>query len=499
MSSVYVLEPPTKGKVVVQTTAGPIDIELWAKEAPKATRNFVQLCLEGYYDGTLFHRVIKSFLIQGGDPTGSGTGGESIYGAPFADEFHSRLRFNHRGLLACANAGTPHSNGSQFFITLDRCDWLDKKNTIFGKVTGDSIFNLLALADIETDKDDRPVYPQKILSVEVLWNPFDDIVPRQLKKIQPAPKADAERKPEKKAVKQLNVLSFGDEVEEEENEAASFVKDKIKSIHDVLDDPRFLKVEPQVEQLSKEEEEKKNETVISIREALISKKADSREPVHDPENDDSPEDENEEDFDNRMRSRILKKRRELGDIRQSQSSKKDKSHQKDKELPAHRSDDDEDDDEDGDDHQLSKSRKLSLKKKGIGSEANTEGMSRGDVNLQLLNPAEQEKHLKKQRKRSLQGREEETLAKLQKFKSSLMSNKPANTETKAEDGEDYKEWHANRLTFAPESSKDGMTRKDDPNDYVVVDPLLEKGKQKFNKMQAKLKKRDREWAGRSLT
>ncbi|VAH77115.1 unnamed protein product [Triticum turgidum subsp. durum] len=494
MSSVYVLEPPTKGKVVVQTTAGPIDIELWAKEAPKATRNFVQLCLEGYYDGTLFHRVIKSFLIQGGDPTGSGTGGESIYGAPFADEFHSRLRFNHRGLLACANAGTPHSNGSQFFITLDRCDWLDKKNTIFGKVTGDSIFNLLALADIETDKDDRPVYPQKILSVEVLWNPFDDIVPRQLKKIEPAPKADAERKPEKKAVKQLNVLSFGDEVEEEENEAASFVKDKIKSIHDVLDDPRFLKVEPQVEQLSKEEEEKKNETVLSIREALISKKADSREPEHDPENDDSPEDENEEDFDNRMRSRILKKRRELGDIQQSQSSKKDKSHQKDKELPAHR-----DDDEDDDDHQLSKSRKLSLKKKGIGSEANTERMSRGDVNLQLLNPAEQEKHLKKQRKRSLQGREEETLAKLQKFKASLMSNKPANMEKKAENSEDYKEWHANRLTFAPESSKDGMTRKDDPNDYVVVDPLLEKGKQKFNKMQAKLKKRDREWAGRSLT
>jgi peptidyl-prolyl cis-trans isomerase SDCCAG10 len=74
MSSVYVLEPPTKGKVVVQTTAGPLDIELWPKEAPKAARNFVQLCLEGYYDGTLFHRVIKNFLVQGGDPTGSGTG-----------------------------------------------------------------------------------------------------------------------------------------------------------------------------------------------------------------------------------------------------------------------------------------------------------------------------------------------------------------------------------------------------------------------------------------
>ncbi|KAM0864210.1 hypothetical protein ACQ4PT_044070 [Festuca glaucescens] len=491
---------------------------MWAKEAPKATRNFVQLCLEGYYDGTLFHRVIKSFLIQGGDPTGSGTGEipnpnqtylgflipdftvglyrteswmlvqvvRASMGPPFSDEFHSRLRFNHRGLLACANAGTPHSNGSQFFITLDRCDWLDKKNTIFGKVTGDSVFNLLALADIETNKDDRPVYPQKILSVEVLWNPFDDIVPRQIKKIQPAAKADAEGKPKKKAVKQLNVLSFGDEVEEE-NEAASFVKDKIKSIHDVLDDPRFLKVEPQVEQLSKEEEEKKNETVLSIREALISKKTDSREPEHDSENDDSPEDENEEDFDNRMRSRILKKRRELGDTRPSENSKNDN---------VHRSDDDNDEEED-DDHQSSKSRKLSLKKKGIGSEANTERMSRGDVNLQLLNPAEQEKHLKKQRKRSLQGREEETLARLQKFKASFLSNKPANMETKADDGEGYKEWHANRLTF--ETSKDGMTRKDDPNDYVVVDPLLEKGKQKFNKMQAKLKKRDREWAGRSLT
>lgn len=71
-------------------------------------------------------------------------GGESIYGGPFADEFHSRLRFNHRGLVACANAGTPHSNGSQFFISLDRCDWLDRKNTIFGKVMLISLEKLFA-------------------------------------------------------------------------------------------------------------------------------------------------------------------------------------------------------------------------------------------------------------------------------------------------------------------------------------------------------------------
>ncbi|TVU34244.1 hypothetical protein EJB05_16075 [Eragrostis curvula] len=496
MSSIYVLEPPTKGKVVVHTTAGPLDIELWPKEAPKAARNFVQLCLEGYYDGTLFHRVIKNFLVQGGDPTGSGTGGESIYGAPFADEFHSRLRFNHRGLVACANAGTPHSNGSQFFITLDRCDWLDKKNTIFGKVTGDSIFNLLTLADIETDKDDRPVYEQKILSVEVLWDPFEDIVPRQLKKPGSAAKGDAEAKPRKRAVKQLNVLSFGDEVEEEENEAASSVKDKIKSIHDVLDDPRFLKGEQEDGQLSKEQEEKKKDTVLSVREALISKKVDSREPEHAPETDDYPEDENEEDFDNRMRSQILRKRRELGDVRARETSKTDKPRRKDKELPdrassiEHKSDNDDDDDQE----HLQKSKKLSLKKKGVGSEAIAERMSIADANLQLLNPAEQERHLQKQKRRRVQGREDETLAKLQKFKASFLSKNTDtdNMEKKADNEEDYTGWHTNRLSFLPDSSKDGMARKDDPDDYVVVDPLLEKGKQKFNKMQAKLKRRERD-------
>ncbi|XP_016121067.1 peptidyl-prolyl cis-trans isomerase CWC27 homolog, partial [Sinocyclocheilus grahami] len=86
----------------------------------------------GYYDGTIFHRVVPEFIVQGGDPTGSGTGGESIYGRPFKDEFHSRLRFNRRGLVAMANAG-PHDNGSQFFFTLGRADELNNKHTIFGK------------------------------------------------------------------------------------------------------------------------------------------------------------------------------------------------------------------------------------------------------------------------------------------------------------------------------------------------------------------------------
>ncbi|MED6153226.1 cytochrome P450 monooxygenase 57, partial [Stylosanthes scabra] len=87
MSTVYVLEPPTKGKVVINTTRGPLDIELWPKEAPKAVRNFVQLCMEGYYDNTIFHRIIKDFLVQGGDPTGTGTAYKQSFTGEFVEDY----------------------------------------------------------------------------------------------------------------------------------------------------------------------------------------------------------------------------------------------------------------------------------------------------------------------------------------------------------------------------------------------------------------------------
>ncbi|KAJ6814643.1 putative peptidyl-prolyl cis-trans isomerase CYP57 [Iris pallida] len=501
MSSVYVIEPPTKGKVVVNTSMGPLDIEFWPKEAPKAVRNFVQLCLEGYYDRTIFHRVIKSFLVQGGDPTGSGTGGESIYGGTFGDEFHSRLRFNHRGLVACANAGSSHSNGSQFFITLDRCDWLDRKNTIFGKVTGDSIFNLLRLGDVETDKDDRPLNsPPKILSIEVLWNPFEDIVPRHLPgKPLSHMKDDGKGKDQKqKAVKKLNVLSFGEEVEEEENETTN-VDVKIKSIHDVLDDPRFLKEDAQKDELSSAELEKRKDAQMSVREALSSRKGNSKkEPETDFASAYDNSDDDEATFDTRMRLQILNKRKELGEVIIHEKIATGKSSKKDRKVPSPRSHG-EDIDGEG-----SKVEKLSMKKKGIGSEARAEHIAKADSDLQLLNQAEQERQKQKQKKRRLHGREEDTLARLQKFKKSLSTKLSAPTSNdlkdKNEGEDDDSEWTANRLTFIPESAeKDGMTRRDDPNEYVLHDPLLEKGKEKFNRMQAKLKRREREWAGQSLT
>lgn len=117
-------------------------------------------------------------MVQLGDPTGSGAGGDSIWGKPFKDEIHGRIKFNHRGQVAMANENKPHSNSSQFFITFDACNWLNGKHTIFAKVTGSTIFNVLKLNEIETGTNDKPLEPIKILKATVLMNPFDDIVPR---------------------------------------------------------------------------------------------------------------------------------------------------------------------------------------------------------------------------------------------------------------------------------------------------------------------------------
>ncbi|KAM0733094.1 Spliceosome-associated protein CWC27-like protein [Formica fusca] len=246
MSNIYIQEPPTTGKVLMKTTVGDIDLELWTKETPKACRNFIQLCMEGYYNNTIFHRVIKGFVAQGGDPTGTGEGGESIYGQPFKDEFHTRLRFCRRGLVAMANAGKD-DNGSQFFFTLGSTPELQNKHTIFGKVTGETIYNMLKLEDALVDENDRPQYPQKILITQVLSNPFSDIIPR----VVPESKQDNKesKKDKKTGVKNFKLLSFGEEAEEDEEESSILNKQysgKGKSAHDCLSDPK-LSSQPVVE------------------------------------------------------------------------------------------------------------------------------------------------------------------------------------------------------------------------------------------------------------
>ncbi|XP_060808803.1 spliceosome-associated protein CWC27 homolog isoform X2 [Amyelois transitella] len=285
MSNIYIQEPPALGKVLLKTSAGDIDIELWTKEAPKACRNFIQLCLEGYYNGTIFHRVVPGFIVQGGDPNGDGTGGESIYGAPFKDEFHSRLRFNRRGLVAMANAGKD-DNGSQFFFTLAATPELQNKHTIFGKVTGETIYNVLKLTEGLIGPDDRPEHPHKINRAEVLIDPFGDIVPRVLHTPPEQGDKRKKKKKERQGVKNFGLLSFGEEAEEDEGEALEY-KGKPKSTHDLLEDPKLSKktaaeLEQEEQELANKEEtaeerevrmQKTQAAVSSIRDKLSDKKS----------------------------------------------------------------------------------------------------------------------------------------------------------------------------------------------------------------------------------
>lgn len=150
---------------VIETNVGMIEIKLMPDIAPKACENFIGHINNGYYDGIIFHRVIKDFMIQGGDPTGTGRGGESIWGEPFEDEGHEDVTFDRKGLLAMANAG-PHSNGSQFFITTAPAPWLHMKHTIYGEVvSGYEIVETIEQS--KSDGNDLPDEEKKIIKASI--------------------------------------------------------------------------------------------------------------------------------------------------------------------------------------------------------------------------------------------------------------------------------------------------------------------------------------------
>jgi len=145
---------------------GAIVVELYHEHAPKSCENFKTLASRGYFNGTPFHRIIKDFMIQGGDPTGTGRGGSSIWGEKFEDEIRGDLKHTGAGILSMANSG-PNTNGSQFFITLAPTPWLDGKHTIFGRVkSGMRIVQRMGL--VKTDSGDRPEEEVKIVSARIL-------------------------------------------------------------------------------------------------------------------------------------------------------------------------------------------------------------------------------------------------------------------------------------------------------------------------------------------
>ncbi|XP_017344130.1 spliceosome-associated protein CWC27 homolog isoform X3 [Ictalurus punctatus] len=451
MSNIYIQEPPTNGKVLIKTSAGDIDIELWSKEAPKACRNFIQLCMEGYYNGTIFHRVVPDFIIQGGDPTGTGTGGESIYGRPFKDEFHSRLRFIRRGLVAMANAG-PHDNGSQFFFTLGRADELNNKHTIFGKVTGDTVYNMLRLAEVECDGDERPLKPHKIRTTEVLHSPFDDIVPRETRVKKDKHKEEA-KKSQSKATKNFSLLSFGEEAEEEEEmvtQVSQTMKGKSKSSHDLLkDDPKLSSV-----------------PVVDSR----TSPGDASE--GDDETQDQDDDDDDEDDDDKkvrkkeMRERISKK------LKKEKMEEEKSEAQEETEKKSSRSD------------ELRKEARqlrkelLAIKQRKeerMKPEENSAGEKKatGEAVSEYLESKKKYEEMRTQKLKKGSSREAQTLALLDRFKtklSSAISETPEAPDDEELEEDDDKGWMTHVLQFDEQSRKVKDANMQDEDTFEIYDP-----------------------------
>ncbi|KAK6144231.1 hypothetical protein DH2020_021051 [Rehmannia glutinosa] len=151
--------------VIMHTTMGDIHMRLYPEECPRTVENFTTHCKNGYYDNLIFHRVIKGFMIQTGDPLGDGTGGQSIWGREFEDEFHKSLRHDRPFTVSMANAG-PNTNGSQFFITTVATPWLDNKHTVFGRVVK-GMDVVQGIEKVKTDKGDKPYQDVKILNVTI--------------------------------------------------------------------------------------------------------------------------------------------------------------------------------------------------------------------------------------------------------------------------------------------------------------------------------------------
>ncbi|KAJ8925424.1 hypothetical protein NQ315_009256 [Exocentrus adspersus] len=460
MSNVYILEPQTSGKVLLKTTVGDIDVEFWAKETPKTCRNFIQLCLEGYYDNTIFHRVVKEFIVQGGDPNGDGTGGESIYGEPFKDEFHQRLRFTRRGLLAMANS-EKDDNGSQFFFTLGPTPELQNKHTLFGKVTGDTIFNMLKLGEGLVE-DERPVYPHKILKTEVLNNPFPDIVPRLNHHVEVKEKKRKEKKP---GVKNFKLLSFGEEAEEDEEQSTrenEKYMGKGKSTHDVLDDPK-LSSQSELPTSDKSQDEVDPEEQLENIKKKLKTSHKKPKPAPPPTAKDEAKDDSDEDLEYYLhKDRDLENKKKMEEIKQEiQSLKKDY-------------------------------HKNKLKK----DEIKTQEIKEEEIKSETFKAYKEEYDTYKSKKGLLpkkgSGREKFTLDLLEKFKQKLHSAKekePTNDEEKDDDIDNEEAWLSHKLRFQdddPVLAKDANTKDDDW--FEIYDPRNPLNKRRRGENTGKSKK-----------
>jgi peptidyl-prolyl cis-trans isomerase SDCCAG10 len=241
MSNVYEVEPPTTGKVLVHTTYGPLEMELWCRECPLHTRTFLQLCLEGALDRIPLSRAMGGLLECSPFPS-------------LAPEYHTRLKWNRRGLVGVMDG--------PMFVTLETLPELYRTATVFGKVVGETIYNLVRMEELERDPEGVFAHPPLVTRTEVLVNPFDDIIPREFAKPQTEESRKIASKPSVVAVKNKKVLSFHTEEEESAFTPVS-VSNRIRSSHEVLDDPTLAKTTVSIDSTKVKKEAHKGPTVTS--------------------------------------------------------------------------------------------------------------------------------------------------------------------------------------------------------------------------------------------
>lgn len=383
----------------------------------------IQLCLDGFYNGTIFHRLVKNFIVQGGDNNETADLIE-----PIKNEFHSRLRFNRRGLVGMAtNEGS--DNNMQFFFTLDQTPELQNTHTIFGKVSGDTIYNMIKLNDSQTDPNDRVLYPHKITKVKILNNPFSDIKSRYEKQKSSIDESNDSRKKSKtEGVKNFKLISFGDEAEQDEMEVEkSYKKIEQSSTTSWKKD-------------SKKEKERKKSMTPPPR-----KKTPPRERTPPAEANKVPivedDDESDEDFGTMMEkekmAELERKRKEIRDQindlkKQYHSEKKDKIKEKQ-------------------------------------SEDEKPKIPENQVLQSYLEEKEKYKNCKVKAKGS--SREQETLALLERFKKKLHSE-PSTSKSAADENSDDENWLHHKLDFSESQeavlAKDASKKADDW--YDIYDP-----------------------------
>ncbi|KAI9289377.1 cyclophilin-like domain-containing protein [Umbelopsis sp. AD052] len=494
MSNIYIQEPHPSGKVILHTSMGDVSVELWCREAPKACRNFIQLCMEGYYDNTIFHRVVADFIVQGGDPSGTGEGGESIYGEPFEDEFHTRLRFVRRGLVAMANAGK-NDNASQFFFTLDAAPELTNKHTIFGRVEGDTIFNVLKMGELEVDDNERPLYPPRIKTTEIILNPFDDIAPRISDRerliAEAAARAKEPAKKKKKETKKLNLLSFGEEGAQEFEPSEEMAQQKRKNntsqgLLEVEEDIQAPKVDQKKASLN---EAKKSVSRISTERS---------EPSHSTRNE-------ADSFDQQMREKVLNMSREKNT---KESASQDPTRDRQEEIRRLQQDIKNLNHDTADERRKEEEAKKKVKKVSL---IESERAKYKRTNKAIVGGI-------KGRKRSQVGNDDDTFKKFQAFQSKLLSAETtepsgkdaAETEKVCSihgipncescfdtfgeegDGDNDEGWMAHKLVFAKDlKGKDLMQRRDNLDDYVVIDPRQRQAEATANDMDKRQKAKEK--------